>query len=372
MIRRCLKWGSAAALRRTGGHLLLGRLAGARPRVLVLGYHRVVPDLEAAARHTIPAMLVSVAMLERQLDWVARTHRFVTLDEAAAAQSPDAPRSACPLATVTFDDGYADVHEHAAPLLRRKGIPAAAFVATDLLGTGGKLAHDVLYALLRRALEGSRLPRETLRLVSQRMGFPSVAAARALLSGDPLATTRAALCTMPMAGVGRLVRALEEEFGPPDLGPAPPRPMTWEMVSRLHAQGFLIGSHTRSHPFLTVETPARVAEELRGSRDRLQRHLREAVRHFAYPDGRYDRSIAAAVAEAGYASGWGVCGHRDAAQPHLTMPRRLLWEKSCQDPSGRFSGNIMDCWIAGAFDLLAPCRMNHEDGSPVSIRATVT
>jgi peptidoglycan/xylan/chitin deacetylase (PgdA/CDA1 family) len=372
MIRRCLKWGSAAALRRTGGHLLLGRLAGARPRVLVLGYHRVVPDFDAAARHAIPAMLVSVSMLERQLDWVGRTHRFVTLDEAAAAQAPGAPRPARPLAAVTFDDGYADVHEHARPLLARKGIPGAAFVASDLLGTPGILAHDVLYALLRRALEGNRPPRETLRLVSQRMGFPSVATARALLSGNPLATLRAALCTMPMAGVGRLARALEDEIGPPDLGPDPPRPMTWEMVSQLRAQGFLIGSHTRSHPFLTVETPARVAEELRGSRDRLQRHLREPVRHFAYPDGRYDRSIAAAAADAGYTSAWGVCAHRDPDRPHLTLPRRLLWEKSCQDPSGRFSGHVMDCWMAGAFDLLAPCRMNHEDGSPVSIRATVT
>jgi diguanylate cyclase (GGDEF)-like protein/excisionase family DNA binding protein len=39
---------------------------------LVLGYHRVVDDFARNAARTMPAMLISARMLERQLDWVAR------------------------------------------------------------------------------------------------------------------------------------------------------------------------------------------------------------------------------------------------------------------------------------------------------------
>jgi peptidoglycan/xylan/chitin deacetylase (PgdA/CDA1 family) len=327
-----------------------------------------VPDFDAGARHAIPSLLVSVRMLERHIDWIGRTHQWVTLDEAARAlMSGEAPR-ARPLAAITFDDGYADVHDHALPLLERKGIPAAAFIPTDLVGTAGALPHDTLHALLRAALGGSRPPRETLRLVSRRIGCPPAPVARALLTGNPMAGTRAALCTMPLSEIGRLVRALEEELGPADPGPEPSRPLTWKMVSALRAAGWTIGSHTRSHPFLTVETPARVAEEVAGSRARLARQLGEPIRHFAYPDGRYDRAIVDSVAQAGYAHAWTVCSHRDAAHPGLTLPRRLLWERSALDPAGRFSGDVLACGAARAFDLFAPCRMNHTDGTPVTAR----
>jgi peptidoglycan/xylan/chitin deacetylase (PgdA/CDA1 family) len=371
MIRSGVKWGASLVLRRSGAHRVLARLAGPRLPALVLGYHRVVPDFDAAARHVIPAMLVSVRMLERHIDWIARTHQFVTIDEAARALLPGAPRPGRPLAAITFDDGYADVHDHALPLLSRKGIPAAAFIPTDLVGTAEGLAHDTLHALLRRALAGERPPREALRMISRRSGCPQAGVARALLAGDPIAATRAALCSMPLSAIGRLLRALEEELGPADLGPDPPRPLTWDMVAALREAGWTIGSHTRSHPFLTAETPARVAEEVAGSAARLSRHAGEPVRHFAYPDGRFDRAIVEAVAQAGYAHAWTVCAHRDPSRPGLTLPRRLLWERSALNPAGGFSGDVLACGTAGTFDLFARCGMNHADGTPSPRRAEV-
>jgi peptidoglycan/xylan/chitin deacetylase (PgdA/CDA1 family) len=363
MIRRGMKGALAAALTASGGHRLLGRLAGVRSPVLVLGYHRVVEDFDRASRHAIPAMLVSRAMLERHLSWVSRTHTFVTLDEAARAMTSDeAP--ARPLAALTFDDGYADVHDVALPLLDRMGIPATVFVVTDLVGSDALLAHDVLYVLLRDGLGRGVAPGDLLDHINRGMGFPSVAMARALLKGDPLAATRAALTTMPLRQITRLVGSLVEAFGPPDLGPVAPRLLTWEMVARLQAAGHGIGSHTRSHPFLTGEAAEQVAEEAGGSRAALRRRLGSSVRHFAYPDGRFTRGIVDAVATAGYDYAWGVCSHQDTRRPELSLPRRLLWERSCLGPRGTFSGAVMDCCAAGAFDLLSPCQLAHAAVAP--------
>jgi peptidoglycan/xylan/chitin deacetylase (PgdA/CDA1 family) len=363
MIRRGMKGAVAAALTASGWHRLLGRLAGVRPHVLVLGYHRVVEDFDRASRHAIPAMLVSRVMLERHLSWVARTHTFVTLDEAARALTADQP-PARPLAALTFDDGYADVHDVALPLLDRMGIPATVFVVTDLVGTDAVLAHDVLYALLREGLGRGIAPGDLLDHINRSMGFPSVETARAILGRNPLAATRAALTTMPLRQITRLVGALVEAFGPPDLGPDSPYLLTWEMVARLRAAGHGIGSHTRSHPFLTGEAPEQIAEEAGGSRAALQLRLGSSVRHFAYPDGRFTRGIVDAVAAAGYDYAWTVCSHRDARRPELALPRRLLWEKSCLGPRGTFSGAVMDCCAAGAFDLLSRCQMAHAVAGP--------
>jgi peptidoglycan/xylan/chitin deacetylase (PgdA/CDA1 family) len=66
--------------------------------------------------------------------------------------------------------------------------------------------------------------------------------------------------------------------------------------------GIEIGSHSVSHPDLTVETPERVDAEVRDSRHRLEDLLGAEVAHFAYPLGRLDARTRDAVAAAGYRS----------------------------------------------------------------------
>ena len=65
---------------------------------------------------------------------LAATTEFVSLDELGQRLS-EGRRDDRPLAAVTFDDGYRDVYENAFPMLVRKGIPAAVFVVTKLIGT---------------------------------------------------------------------------------------------------------------------------------------------------------------------------------------------------------------------------------------------
>src|SRR5262245_55147977 len=133
---------------RSGAFRLLRPRAEAEGAPLVLGYHRVVQD--TAGDGSIPAMLVSTAMLERQLEWVGGRYRYVSLDELSRSLQRGGPPG--PLAAVTFDDGYADVYHHAFPLLRRMGIPAAVFVVTDLVGSARLQTHDRLFLAITRLL----------------------------------------------------------------------------------------------------------------------------------------------------------------------------------------------------------------------------
>ena len=68
--------------------------------------------------------------------WLARNRDLVSADRAAAAMSW---RGTLPgrMSALTFDDGYADLYEHALPVLTRHRIPATVFVVSATLTDGG-------------------------------------------------------------------------------------------------------------------------------------------------------------------------------------------------------------------------------------------
>jgi peptidoglycan/xylan/chitin deacetylase (PgdA/CDA1 family) len=110
-----------------------------------------------------------------------------------------------------------------------------------------------------------------------------------------------------------------------------------------------IGSHSKSHAFLTNETQQHVWEEVLTSRVELERRLGTQVTCFAYPGGGFNPSVVRAVAKAGYRLAFTVCRHQDPQYPLLTIPRTGLWQQSCLSPFGKFSPEIMSCQAAGTF-----------------------
>src|SRR5215471_17255316 len=120
-----------------------------RAEPFIVCYHRVVDNFERSASGTIPAMLISTRMLERQLEWLSKRFALLSLDQVGAQLESGQPLTK-PAAAVTFDDGYSDVYHHAYPLLQRKGIPAAFFVVTGLADSGRPQIFDRLYLLLKR------------------------------------------------------------------------------------------------------------------------------------------------------------------------------------------------------------------------------
>jgi peptidoglycan/xylan/chitin deacetylase (PgdA/CDA1 family) len=355
--RRLMKTGLTGLARATGLDGLLARLLGVRPTPLVLAYHRVVEDCAAYGPHTIPPMLVSCAMLERHLDWVGRRYRFVTLDELGERlESGTAdPR----LAAVTFDDGYADLYEHAFPLLRRKGIPATIFVVSDLIGTSRPFLHDRLFALLHQAA-GDERPRVPVTEILRQHGI-EVAGLGGLL-GDPLAAVARLLNGLSLSDAERAADILEQVTGkaaPADFTTM--RPLSWEALEAMAPHGISVGSHSRSHALLTQASERKRNDEIAGSRRILEERLGTEIRQFAYPDGRWNLDIVETVARSGYRFAYTTCRHRDGSYPLLTIPRTVLWEGSCLGPFGGFSRSVM---AAHAKGLLAAPGRGHVDHGP--------
>jgi peptidoglycan/xylan/chitin deacetylase (PgdA/CDA1 family) len=358
MLQRLAKTGVAGLMHWTGADTLIGALNGSRHEPLIIGYHSVVEDFAAGAEGYMPSMLISQRMLERQLDWIGRRYRFISLDELGMQLESGIPFEK-PVAAVTFDDGYRDFYDHAFPLLLRKGIPAAVFVVTDLLGTSRLLIYDKLYLLLVRAFTTRRFglfdPFHFLLGLGIRL--PDVT--RMCQPGDPHAVMRALYTVLPQTLLYRVVDALEADSKMDESTLRERHTLSWAMLSEMHRAGVVIGSHTKTHALLPNENWQAALEQTLGSKQDLERKLGITIRHFAYPNGSFNTFSVPVVANAGYHFAYTTCSHRDLHAPLLTIPRKLLWERSCMDAFERFSPSIMSCLVHGVFDFTAPCAQDH-------------
>jgi peptidoglycan/xylan/chitin deacetylase (PgdA/CDA1 family) len=66
------------------------------------------------------------------------------------------------------------------------------------------------------------------------------------------------------------------------------------------ASGIDIGSHSMTHPILTLESNERLRYELRESKSKIEQLTHRAVPMFCYPNGDYDGRTMREVKRAGY------------------------------------------------------------------------
>jgi len=117
--------------------------AGARGRLSILIFHRVVPQRDPL----FPAE-VTRADFDAICGWLRAWCNVLALDQAVQALAQGTlPTRAVAL---TFDDGYADNHDHALPVLQRHGLTATFFVASGFLN-GGRMWNDSVIEAVRHA-----------------------------------------------------------------------------------------------------------------------------------------------------------------------------------------------------------------------------
>lgn len=356
ILRRTVKTAMARALQLSGVHRVVRnvrRREAGGTRVLVLSYHRVTEDFGASAREGLPSLFVSTATLTRQLEQVARERDVVSLADARRilAEGADAAPRGRDVAVVTFDDGYADNHAFALPILARLRIPATVFVATGYTGTERRLPHDRIHAAL------SELARRGIP--PDRAGLqPEI---QALLDAcdehGPAATLDRLIARLPHDRLVAVAAALEERLGrgEHELHPST-RLMTWDEVRALDAAGIDIGGHTVNHAVLANLPLSAARREIQGCRDAIAEALGKPPRHFAYPNGYHTSAVRRAVAEAGFDASVTTEDVENVrgGDPHR-LRRKVLWENTTLGPLG-YSPCVAACNLEGVFQALGLAR----------------
>ena len=281
---------------------------------MVLLYHRVSerkPDFDPWQ------LTVSKATFTKQMQILSETRRVVSLAEFVSdlkAKILD-PKSIC----VTFDDGYVDNLREAKPILKKYGIPATIFIATDFLDEDN-FWWDRLSHLLEQSINHpSRLARLKNEL--------------SLFNVDE-----------NVASIGHLLRALWLHFRDKnrvrchneilnlerdlDVDPLPVdvRPMTRDELVDLNDDLIQVASHTGSHAWLPeIPSEEGLNHELERPRELLRKILGYSPKFFAYPYGASSHEARNAVSRAGYEAAFttvSMCV--DKSTDLYAIPRRAV------------------------------------------------
>jgi peptidoglycan/xylan/chitin deacetylase (PgdA/CDA1 family) len=242
-------------------------------KVVVLRYHAVLEDPDRYDDSIGSSIIHSPENFREHMEILAREYHPIPVEDLRlfiAGEKDVARRSV----VVTFDDGYADNREIAAPILERFGISGVFYVGVGAIED----AAVPWFCRLRYAFHTSK--KDTIFDFRERRQRPFKEPAdryAAFLS----ASQRCACLTRSKQDAALL--EIEKELDVCPLQPKDCRMMTWDQVRELRQHGHAVGSHTVTHPNLAQVTPEEVQYELAESKRRLEEVLAEPVNHFSYP-----------------------------------------------------------------------------------------
>ena len=300
MIKRAAKSVLRAAVAAVGPHRWRRG-----PCLLVLTYHRVLPEGHPARETEQPGMLVSPELLKMHFEVLERYFTPIHLDDwlrAAKAGDPPLGRAVA----VTFDDGWRDNYDYALPVLKEAGMPATIFLVTDMVGSHYRFWPNRLADTLKvwRPHFNQRLDEQT-RSRMLALGIPlDATGSDATPEWIDMVITRCKVAND--ASMHALLDAVEtalpenttskahlqaEENDQRDL-------LDWEEIRAMSNTGLVrFGSHTRRHTRLLDDVaPEIVMDEVTGSKQLLEDRLGQTVPLFCYPNGDYSPRAYAAVA----------------------------------------------------------------------------
>lgn len=238
-----------------------------RSTPLVLMYHRVINE---------PFIYgLSPAEFEKQIAYIAKRFRVVSMNTLIDEIKTNSVKPYT--IALTFDDGHADFYTSAWPILKKYQIPASLYITTDFINGKLWLWPDLLkYALLNNTQTQIDLaPLGTITLTQDQL-----LKAWHLL-GDYCLTLGSA---ERLEFIANFAQAANVTL--PDAPVTPFTAVTWEQLSEMQQQGLNIGSHTVTHPILSLLSDAEIKHELQASADNIQTKLGQAPKGICYPNGR--------------------------------------------------------------------------------------
>lgn len=262
----------------------------------VIAYHGVGESPNA------PVMHVSPARLQSQLQLLRDRYQIVPLRELVSRWHSGASTRDC--VAITFDDAYAGVLVHAAPILRSLAIPATVFVASDHAAIGATYWWD-----------------DVEHKLTESTGPAWANDLDALELSPTVHETPVTLDRIRSAVLARFAGRWPGGLTPG--GESIWRSMNFAELKALAADEKIdFAVHTLSHPALPLLPYDEQVSEMKDNLALLERMLPRVIPVVAYPYGLYDQTTVRAARAAGMVAGVTMEGRATADHPDpMIVPR---------------------------------------------------
>ena len=294
------------------------RTAGDNLGILMLhGVH----DEHMAARSLPPGNSTPLEQFTAGMRDLLRRYQIVSLDEGLAMLSGHAPwRPRC--VVLTFDDSLKCLMPTVVAWLAGMGLTATFYISTEVINQ----QRPYWWKRLEHAVRYAAHPSATLHFAGR-----ATCVINATGGTSGLAALKKILKSLPGGDIETAVASVVEQLGITKEGAAVTDPyaeiLSWEDVRQMGALGMTVGSHSVSHPNLTLLSPGALREELEQSRFLIEKQTGSACLHFCYPYGAESAEVRQAARAAGYQSavntvapGWNQRGVDLFALRRFAMP----------------------------------------------------
>ncbi|MEP7311023.1 MAG: polysaccharide deacetylase family protein [Pseudomonadota bacterium] len=273
----------------TGGLGLYHRVRNRRV-LTVVSLHRVLAETDPRWPGSDPLYTVTDRFFDQCIRFFIRHYSIVSLADVERARLDGSTLPPCPL-LITFDDGWADNHQYALPILQRLHVPAAIFVAGEALGRHESFFQERMISAWRLGRLDTAQLRELWNRLPQREDEPIGVSQETLL--------RKLISRLQLLSPGQreeLLSVLSTQLRDPE------RQMLSESeLRRMQQSGIGIGTHGSKHEPLT-RVPD-VDRELLDSRAVVARAAgvqEDVIISLSFPFSKFDAFVITRARAAGY------------------------------------------------------------------------
>lgn len=288
---------------------LVWRWSAGTPRVLL--YHSCEPVESDFTREL--GVNMSPDGFAAQIEFLAEHYQLVGPDDLVAG----APSRAV---AVTFDDGYASVADHAAPILERHGATGTVYLVTDVVDNDDIVwVNEMNWLLVNH-------PETSIPVAARALDRSADASAPELVGAAVGAYDRNSIDTMLTSMWESCPADRSDLLHDLDLY------LDWTEVERMRDRGWTFGSHTATHPDLRKVEHDDFDREIDRSVEAVRTHLGDCST-FAYPFGFVDDPAEARARNSSVSSVMVVDGHNR----HFDPMRVARTEITATTPAAIFS-----------------------------------
>lgn len=291
-------------------------------------FHRVNPESDLIWPSIHPVFFVEI------IKYLKTNYEIVPLENTIIGNyKPSGKKQTC---SIVFDDGYKDFVEYAMPIIKTQNIPASMYVVIDCVNKNLPPWTYLLNHLFTNTtltsleIESAYIPNDLNKNI-WRDSFEKI---------DFIKKLSPILKAIPNPERENIVSQIRLQID--DVQDPENLMMRWEDLRVVKGEGIEIGSHTVSHPMLSLNLfSSDIYHELKESAQVIEKEIGKYPLAISYPFGSCDYRVKKIAKEVGYKMGLSVSSEISPKELDLfEIPRMQLYNESLLKTKLRINGQL--------------------------------